>query len=86
MTTPRWPALRLREIELPYERWRTALDLSDPRCVLDDADRAFLADSVRGKLEHSILFLPEEDGSVLKVYAVLTGETIIGERTYVRAN
>jgi hypothetical protein len=86
MTTPRWLTLRLEEIDIPYERWRTALDPSDPRGVLDDADRAFLAESVRGKLEHSITILPNPGGSILKVYSVLTGETVICERDYVRAD
>jgi hypothetical protein len=86
MTTRWWLALRLKEFDIPYERWRTALDPSDPRCALDDADRAFLAESVHGKLEHSIAFLPNKDGSALKVYTVMTGETIIGMWHYVRAD
>jgi hypothetical protein len=51
---------------------------------LDDTDLALLAESVRGKLEHSITFLPNEDGSVLKVYSVLTAEIVICGRDYVR--
>jgi hypothetical protein len=74
------PNIKLKRI--PTDRDRKPLDPLDPRCAVDADDLAWVAcwSGQGGR----IVFLPNEHGSVTRIYEFVAPEPLIETHWYVR--